>query len=323
MSTQKKALLGIIVVGLVMVLIDTFHLPGHTRFWRSLNNAGHAPLFGILSIALLHLIRHLWRGCTRQPLVCYIVTFVLAAGLGVLSELVQYFGPRDADITDLFRDITGAATFLALYSTFDPQAQAIRRDRHRVVRSFVSFGAAFALFLAVSPPVFWGVAFLQRNQCVPVLCEFDSFWSTRFVRTQSAQFRRGATETAGDSENGPFTGGELTFRAGQYPGLSVVDVYPDWREYDSLVITAYAGDAAPAFLALRIDDRAHNNRRTDRFTTQLPLRPGRNRLAVSLDDVRHAPETREMDLSRMTTIHVFGDSTFAGARVVLQEIRLK
>ena len=155
--------------------------------------------------------------------------------------------------------------------------------------------------------------FRSRNQNVPVLCDFDAFWSTRFVRTKDAQFHSGATEK----------GGELTFHAGEYPGLSVVDVYPDWREYDSLVISAFAGDTAPAYLALRIDDRAHNNRHTDRFTTELPLRPGHNRLTVSLDQVCRAPQTREMDLSRMTTIHLFGDSTFAGARVVLQEIRLK
>jgi hypothetical protein len=75
-------------------------------------------------------------------------------------------------------------------------------------------------------------------------------------------------------------------------------------------------------LVIRINDAAHDNRYADRFNRQVVIRPGVNRVVIPLDDVRRAPNRREMDMRHIRQIIVFGYRVTAPTHVYLGPIRL-
>jgi hypothetical protein len=312
-----------LVIAVVLLLVQQVQIPGSSHLLRAINNAGHVPLFGIVSVALLYLVRWTWPRHSSWPLVYYIAAFVLSVALGVASESLQYFGPRDADLGDLARDVVGAATFLALHATFDRHLFGKHFDRRRTTRRWLRYLSVAILLVTLTPPVYWAMATYERNRRFPVICAFDSMLLRAFVQTKDARL------VAVDGRFGAMPGmapkrfRRLIFLEGTYPGFSIEDIYQDWRGYDSLVLVFYAPESAPSRLGLRVDDRQHEGLYTDRFNTRVPVHPGVNRFAVPLADVRSAPRTRTMDLANIAAIHLFGDSTAVGREILMQEMRLE
>ena len=312
-----------IAVGGVMVVIDTAYLPGSSRLLHELNDLGHIPLFGILGIALLHLLCGLTGNCGGRTSLCYALALVGGISLGVLSELIQYWGPRDADFTDLLKDSVGVVTALAIYASFD------RRTRERgplarpALRRLLRWGGVTTLLIAATPTILWAISFGDRNARFPVIYASDSYWSNRFVRATDAMFGRAGMDVTTDPSGESVTGMELQFAFGHYPGIVIMDVYPDWSGYDSLILVMHVPDSSDLALGLRIDDRKNNREYWDRFQATMELNPGTNRLAFSLDDIRRSPRNRAMDMTDVVALLVYGNPTVAGRRVLLEEIRLK
>jgi hypothetical protein len=67
-------------------------------------------------------------------------------------------------------------------------------------------------------------------------------------------------------------------------------------------------DSRPLTLTVRVHDRAHDNRASDRFNRTFTI-PGATRQTVSfaLADIERAPLGRTLDLSRVAGLILFGD----------------
>ena len=61
----------------------------------------------------------------------------------------------------------------------------------------------------------------------------------------------------------------------------------------------------PIELVIRVHDASHDQRLADRFNRTLVIAPGANRIAIPIDDIRRAPDRREMDLQRVRGIILF------------------
>ena len=100
------------------------------------------------------------------------------------------------------------------------------------------------------------------------------------------------------------------------------NAYPDWSGYDSLVVVMHLPDSTGMSLVLRVDDRKSRGDATDRFQTETLLHSGLNRIALSLDDIRHGPLTRTLDLHDIDVVFINGHAADVGRTVWLEEIRL-
>lgn len=290
-ESRRTALLGILIVTLPALAL-VVRLPSHPQIFSVLNNAAHAPVFGALAIAFFCLLRR-FPALTRWR--CYVAAFLLAIAVGGAIEIVQPLLGRGAEIGDWLNDALGAAAGLALV--------AYLASKRRVF-----LVAALGLLAPVAWPVVNAAsAYVSRACSFPVLFGGSTlsdhyFTHTRGVETAPARLPS-AWARAGDPES-------LRVRiAGQsWPGVTLSEPQPDWRRYSRLVLDLTNPEPHPMTLTLRVHDRAHDNRTSDRFNRTFTMAAKqRSLLVVPLSEIASAPEGRAMDLSRVAGIILFGD----------------
>jgi len=111
-SGRRTALRAAFVV-VLLVLLVIGNAPERTLFWRTLFNAGHAPLFGVLALIIRSMAAH--HGSAPVRARASLIAFAASAFLGVAGEALQTLQPdRDVSLDDLLRDAAGAAAFLLL-----------------------------------------------------------------------------------------------------------------------------------------------------------------------------------------------------------------
>jgi hypothetical protein len=315
---RRSAGVGFLILGVVLLLLfqELFHPPENTLLWYSALDAGHVLLFGTISLIALGLAHLL---SARRGVAAYFPAFGATFVLAVVTEGLQYFGPRDADLVDLARSLAGAAGFLLVAMALDRRLVVSRGRRAAlVVGSLVVVAAGLVTFA-------WVVrAYEERGKAFPSICSFDASWETVFYGALRAELE--VTELPepwvswGGAEN---RAGKLTFLTARYSGFHVSEVEPDWRGHRWFCFEVYSGLSGAVELVLRIDDVHHDGRVDDRFNRGVVIGPGRNAVRIGVEEIREGPRGRELDLSRVRGVGVFAvevDSVFS---VYLDGFRLE
>lgn len=290
-----------IVVGLVAAQLVV--LPGQTRLWTEFKNAGHIPLYGVVSLAVLWLSTE-FTGTSRDRYFHYVIAIAAVIIIGAGTELLQILLSRDADLVDFVRNVVGGVAFLAIFSTRDAR---LARDWKRLgeCAKRVTVGTAAILLLAASAQVLdRSAAYVHRAYDLPLLLSFGSHWSRLFLEVKDATLE----VTEAPSRWYPTASGKvgrLTLRKGAYPGLWVNEPYPDWSGRRFLRFGIYSETTEPVRLTLRIHDFLHSNEYRDRFNTSLRVLPGANSFRIALDSIRTGPAQRELDIRNVAAIGLF------------------
>jgi hypothetical protein len=297
--------LSLLILFAIAIVMVSFDLPGHTMLWAEVQNAGHAPAFGIFAIALLVLLRNNLPRYNRSQLVYYLLSLGISVIAGTAVEIIQYFEQRDAEFIDVVRDFLGAASFLGVYFTYDPRITywtgVSRRTARHVFRvaSFLIFVSAF-ISLGLC-----GTAYMLRSREFPRICDFGSLWSEHFIKLQNATLT-GVSPPVGWPGPDQSQVSRLCLGESEYPGLTMEEPYPDWSSYKTFCVDLFSDRRDTVFLGLRIDDIHHNYEYNDRFTGSVVVAPGMNPIRIPLEKVRKAPEGRETDMKAIRRIILFG-----------------
>jgi len=271
---------------------------------RTLENAGHTPLFFLVTLGVLLTMREHPR---FQGIRLYALAGMIGAGAGFLSEIIQKPLARDASWEDVAADAVGAVMALAVYALFE------RRTKLRVWQRLAALAVALscvAIFLA--PIVRMARAYVHRNGQFPVIADFHSrielYW------TLSIGVNR---EVVGDAL-------QVELVADEFPGVSFHEPVPDWRQYRTLIIDVANPDAGPLDLGVRVHDRRHKHTFNDRFNRRYELAAGERRtLRIALEDIRHGPRRRLMDMAQISDITLFRRK-YTGSRLLrIYSIRLE
>jgi hypothetical protein len=110
---------------------------------------------------------------------------------------------------------------------------------------------------------------------------------------------------------------------GDYPGLTIVEPYPDWSLYENLIIEIYSENTRTFDLVLRVHDESHNNIYSDRYNKVLKIKTGKNGFHIPLRDIESAPADRKMDMGRISELVLFASKPAKALDFVLGEIRLE
>jgi len=271
---------------------------------RTLENAGHTPLFFLVTLGVLFVMRDHPR---FQGASLYALAGMIGAGTGFLSEVIQRPLARDASWEDVFADAVGAVLALAVYALFE------RRTKVRVWQRVGALAVALsciAIFLA--PIVRMTRAYVHRNGQFPVIADFHSrielYW------TLSIGVNREVIDDAL----------EVELVADEFPGVSFHEPIPDWRQYRTLVIDVANPDAVPLELVVRVHDRRHKHAYNDRFNRNFPLAAGERRtLRIPLEDIRRGPRQRLMDMAHISDITLFRGSRSGARHLRIYSLRLE
>lgn len=267
-------------------------MPASPLILGVLNNAAHAPVFAALAIVIHRLLERSPGPVSPWRLAA---AFALTVAVGALVELIQPLIGRGAEVEDLLNDAFGAIAGLAL-----------------VV--FISTRRRLALLAAVAAlvPPFWpvadaSIAYALRAQSFPTLLGGNPWPDRYFIHDRGVETSRTALPPQWQIDGDP---GSLLVRVTgtRWPGVTHREPSRDWRGYSRLMIDITNPGDRPLALTLRVHDRAHDNRASDRFNRNLLLGPSQRQvIAMPLDEIEQAPAARRMDLSRIAGIILFGD----------------
>jgi hypothetical protein len=285
-----------------------------TMLRSSVFDAGHVLLFGLVALLALWILGGAIPSEDRGRFVPYGLALLLVVLLGLGTEFLQMFAERDAGLGDFVRDVIGGVA--ALLAAF-----ALDRRRWSIpvfARVLVLILAATIAVAGMRESVFVYRDYGRRDASFPTLCGFDAPWEMRFVRGQNAELTRVPPPEGWDEARGQV--GRLSLGRADYPGLALKETFPDWTGFDALEFLIWSEE--PVELVVRVHDRAHDQRYTDRFNRTIQVAPGANRFRIPLEEIAEGPAQRRLDLGSVAGVAVFADRPAEPFTVWLDEIRL-
>jgi hypothetical protein len=272
---------------LVAALLLFVQLPiPPTYAGRTIENAGHTPLFLVGTLFVLAILRH---DFGLQGLRHYVWAGLIGSVAGLASEVIQQPLRRDASWEDVLADCVGVLLALGLYAFFD------RRSEFRgATRAAALLIAAGCVIVYLTPVVTMARAYAHRNGQFPVLADFQ--WSIENAWVVGYGTRRSIHDGILDVE----------FEVSPFPGISFHEPVPDWSGYKTLQLEVENPDEEPLSLGVRVHDIGHGRSFADRFNRVFKLAPGERRiLEVPLEDVQHAPRNRLMNMTQISDVTLF------------------
>lgn len=316
-SLACAALASALVVGLNYAVI-----PFDSLLWQELKNFGHMPVFALVALALFGIAVNLPGTSRMRRGIQYLLAFAALVVAGALSESTQIVGPRDADLWDFCRDISGGLCALAMLASFDRRLSlraALKRPGWRHGLRVVAVVVLLANFV---PVAIWVESYRRRAARMPALYHFDSQWELMFTKANGAKLEIVSSPSGWDEMDNRRVG-RMTFGPYRYPGIIFREPYKDWSPYRYLDMELYSEYDGVIDVVLRIDDMHCSDFVEDRFNKRMKLAPGSHSLRIPLEEVRSAPEKREFDLAAVKAMILFAVRPEKGTKLYIAEMKLE
>jgi hypothetical protein len=300
-------LLLLLIVAGALLFLQLPNVP--TYAGRTIENAGHMPLFFLITLAVLYVLRDSapFKSGQRHLAWLYVAGALAGIGAGFLSEVIQRPLKRDASWEDVFADAVGAVCALAVYALFDRAARLRPWQRGAAGLLVVVCATIFLM-----PVVNMVRAYAHRNAQFPVLADFHS--PVELSWTVSFGVRREIVDDAL----------QVNFVADVYPGLSFHEPVADWSAYKTLLIDLANPDTQPLSLGVRVHEIGHGREYADRYNRRFDISPGQRQvLRIALEDIRNGPRTGPMDLQRVSDITLFRAMDSGSQQMRLYGMRLE
>ena len=121
----------------------------------------------------------------------YLLAAVGAGTIGLLAEIAQIPGPRNAQWVDLLADAVGIFSALALIASFDRILR--NRIRHWALK-LLPVAAGVGLTITLLPTLWIGFALVQQHASMPELLTFEHRWES--MTYSQAHEKNTATQSA-------------------------------------------------------------------------------------------------------------------------------
>lgn len=291
-----------------VALILFVQLPGESLLWHELQNTGHTIIFVIMTLVFMGILRGVLPVADNRVLISYAITVAVLSAVAVLTELGQQLTYREPNVVDVVRDMAGIFVGLGFYAYTDPYVIALSKQNYYALRTGTLIFSGCLLVVSLFPLLHLAFAYAQRNDAVPVIIDFQAGWARPFLRLDQAVLTLAAAPDSLTSiikRTDQQQVSQLTLNRGKYPGISIIEPYPDWSAYKTLTLDLYSRQVQTIRLVLRIHDNQHNQEYSDRFNQALAIKPGNNRFLIPLIGVEHAPAGRQMDMRHIAGIMLF------------------
>jgi len=301
-------LLLLILASVAMIMFG--FLPGESLIWGEIQNTGHTILFVFITLAFIGLLRYALPPIRNKSIAAYVITFLALVTVAALTELGQQLTNREPSLADVVRDIAGVLIGLGLFAFADSRLVLVTRRHYRKFRTGTLVFSAVLLVTSLWPLIHLSHAYVERNQAFPVIVDFQNDWARSFLEVNNAVLTRAAAPEG--LLKGGASGDErvalLNLNAGDFPGIVIVEPYPDWSAYKVLEIDLFFPHSKNMNVMLRIHDKDHNQEYTDRFNRLLELEPGHNNFQIPLRNVEHAPVNRKMNMQQISGLVLFASN---------------
>ncbi|MEJ2513615.1 MAG: hypothetical protein P8080_02455 [Gammaproteobacteria bacterium] len=288
----------------LLLLLAFGRPPSDSLFWRTVYDLGHVPLFGLIALLMLRIIR---RGLAPEAgLWTQLVLALLAtAVLSLVTELAQIGqAGRDASVGDAVNNLTGAVCFLAIAAALNPAAWETAEEAGPLASRLVFLGAVLALAIAFAPLASVAWSYGMRSARLPVIAELGSSWQAPLTAAGSVLVQRVPAPPGWTGMQGEEVA-RVRFLDTPWPGVTVREPWPDWTGYSQFRFRVWSDLENPVQLNLRVDDGTRTRAWRDRYDGSVIVMPGANEFTIPLDTIRSGPRNRQMDMSRISQFFLF------------------
>ena len=305
-------------LGIVTGLVFPFPMTG--RYWNAVFDLAHAPAFFLIFLLVAGFLDPASVGFSRSSRALLHLTprrLLLISGLlffgGVTCEVAQKFVERHPSINDIIANSVGllAGTLYCLSL----------RIRHRWYRLA---GIPMALVFLISPSISHVqelVEYARQRKEFPLLASFErslelTAWTphgatvTHDMTWASMGLQSMRIESSGDRQ----------------PGAVMVWPIPNWSDYNTLKFELFNPEASAVTVGVTISDEDHVQHLwepSDRFNWSVELMPREvKKVLIRLQDVASSPETRSMDLTRVSNLNIYMQNARRGSKLHVDGIVL-
>ena len=296
---RLPAILGAGALTALVVVQQTLHLGGTSRLSLALNDAMHLPMFVAVTLLLAGLL-----GRRRLGL-----ALGAAVVLAVATEAVQLLTPRDASLVDLGHDLLGILLAVLGLLGAGPAARCAG-GRAGPVLWWAGVGLV-TLGLAGADPLRIHLAERARDRAFPVLLTPAAGMPGPLVATRSELGLVAAPPGWPAGAGAPAF--EVVWAEETWPGVVMLEVVPDWSDYEALAVDVDVLDGRPITLTANVQYRTEPRRATWLWRT---LQPGPQTVRFPLADLVD-PDVGAID---RLIVHVTAQD--AGRRTLLGAVRL-
>jgi VanZ family protein len=273
----------------------------------------HGSGFALLALAIFVVLRFRQRSPGN-----YRLAAAIAMGIGVLSEISQIPGPRNAEFGDLLVDALGILGTLGIVAAFD---RSVRIQLTRPMRMLLPLAASIALGIACLPSLWYSFALVEQYRTFPELLTFEHRWENAiFGQTRSHLPALVARPTDWPADGDTVA---LATENGRWGIFLSVHPQPDWRDYSALsfVAASYKGEVG---MDISLRDMPQDGERAGvRYNKFVRLDEKPQRVVVSFDEIRANPKGRPFDLSLVDAIILSASKPGQESKVLLDDFRLE
>lgn len=320
LTREYKQQLYAAILALIVLFVIFGSVPYNTLFWREVQNTGHSILFAIVAILVLLLLQHRVKERGESLVRLVIGAALISMVLGVIVEIAQLTINSDGSTLDVLRDAGGILFALILYAglNIDNYEQGAN-SKLRTKKTGLIITSIFIFSICLFPLVKISWVILQRDIAFPVVLDLTTGWSKSLVEYNQAKLI-----TYDGLERSGLEGevALLELSVAKYPGISLIEPFPDWTSYRVLLLPVYSNNTAPLDIVLRIHDAFHNNNYSDRFNRSFTIYNGVNYLRIPLDDIEKSAKGRKIDMSQISNIAIFSEQPLEPVRLAIGVIKL-
>jgi len=153
----------------------------------------------------------------------------------------------------------------------------------------------------------------------PMLSDFES--EIELTRWESGDASISISNALAYSGNNSL---KVDFGTEKYSGFGLKYFPNDWSKYNNLFLAIY-NEGETLKITIRIHDHLHTQGEqvfSDRYNQSMALEKGWNNIDISLENVAKAPETRRLDLSKVSGLGIFVTEQSAPKTIFLDTVKL-
>lgn len=282
-----------------------YHSPRHLKM---LWNIGHIIYFALLPRYLFSLSGRMPQTFAGQ----LVAVFAMALLLGGAIEVIQAGSHRLSESGDLFRNCIGG--MVALFFLL-PSRNVIPVKGRRCLQIFTLFLVGTQFYLVF-------ISFLDEYRVqkqFPVLSDFESeLEKSRWQGTADVSIVDKIATSGKRSLR-------VAFGTDTYSGVKLFYFSRNWEGYKLFQFKIYNPDPEEISITCRIHDKEHvrgSQTFTDRFNRRFTVASGWHTIRIDMEDIRRAPEGREMDLTHIWAVGIFASRLPHPRVIYLDDVKL-
>jgi hypothetical protein len=299
---------------IVFMLLVPIPIGGRTAI--ALGNLAHAPLFGMIALGILLLLRVQFNDLLPIGVVFFVAVSVFLFGVGI--EIVQSLSGRMAAVHDAVANGLGIIAAVVSY-----YAIAMRRTAPWTSGT-LALVAVGILAIAWRPPLTVLHDAAKAKWQFPTLASFESkaeFGRFYFNRCEPSLVQKDTTDGLYAMEVNYST-------ATKYTGARLIEIQPDWSRAESLELDvildkSYSGESFE--MMIRVVDRREidGHRNDDHYRRTIELKPGEQQhVSITRQELIDGPKERKLDLRSIVGIDLIVIQPAENVRIRFDAIRL-